>query len=285
MALPVHQLQKRNKWVLTESETISLIYHDIFGYPLKKHELLRWAPGSKLRLRKARPRVSLVDNYYCLSGREEIINKRIEKEQVSLEKMKIVSTYKSNFEDDKNILMVGITGSLAMSSASPGSDIDLLIVTKNNLWITRLKSLIYFKKKRAVRSPNNKNQKNMLCLNMWMDLSDMIIEERNRNAYTAHEIGQIVPLINRENTYEKLLFENSWILNYWPNSVELKNAKACHKSKKGNIFEWGAYRLQKAYMRRKMTREVVTPTRAFFHPTDWSGKVIKELERRGVSHV
>jgi D-beta-D-heptose 7-phosphate kinase/D-beta-D-heptose 1-phosphate adenosyltransferase len=281
-------LQSQLKNRLSEPQTIALIYHDIFDFPLRKHELYKWMPGDLLKLRRGRPQVYEVDNHVVFRGRENTIKTRLMREQISKEKSKILSSCKHYFEENDNILLVAITGSLAMASASRKSDIDLMMVTRaGTMWKSRLSTLLKLKRhKEAVRNAGNSDEADKLCINIWMDETDLLIGKENRNAYTAHELAQIVPLINREHTYEKLLAENDWILNYWPNAVEIKKGAKIELPKGGKgLSEWGAYKFQKAYMSRKITREVVTPTRAFFHPTDWSGRVVGELTRRGVVHV
>lgn len=274
---------------LSEKASITLLYHDIFDYPIKERELEKWAPSGNLKLIKVKPRIEFSREFYYLKDREEIIKRRIERENASRMKMKILSRAKPVFEGISDILMVGITGSLAMSAASGQSDIDLIIITKRKrLWGSRLRALLsLIKHKIAVRRAGVNKEGDKLCLNIWMDESDLIINERN--AYTAHELAQIVPLINRENAYERLLAANKWILDYWPNSVA-SSMKYVAREKQIHstfyflhaTFEKLAYLLQCLYMSRKITREVVTPTRAFFHPFDWSKKVNQELERRGV---
>jgi hypothetical protein len=174
-----------------------------------------------------------------------------------------------------------------MANASKNSDIDLMVITKNNrLWQTRLKTLASLKRSGvAARRAGDANEKDRLCLNIWLDVADLLINQHN--PYTAHELAQIVPLINRGKTYEKLLSANKWILDYWPNSVSIEYEASSIKlntkySILNTIFEKLVYLAQKVYMNRKKTREVVTPTRAMFHPMDWSKRVVRELEVRGV---
>ena len=122
---------------------------------------------------------------------------------------------------------------------------------------------------------------------MWLDESDLIWDKADRNIYTAHEIAQIVPLINKDNVYEKFLYLNKWILLYWPNSVKIKDLGSKMYDAKNlisyilylitRLLENVTYRLQYQYMKSKITREIITPTRAIFHPNDWGKVVIKKL--------
>ena len=130
----------------------------------------------------------------------------------------------------------------------------------------------------TVRKPNDKVQKDKLCLNMWFDESDMTW--RDRNLYAAHEIAQIVPLVNKDKTYEKFLWKNRWILNFWPNAVRIKPIKKLPPNRRSliaGLVEKLAYQIQFLYMRKKITREVITKARAIFHPQDWGKFVLSRL--------
>ena len=113
---------------------------------------------------------------------------------------------------------------------------------------------------------------------MWLDESDLVWISP-RNVYTAHEIGQIMPLVNKNGIYENFLEKNKWILKYWPNSVKIQNSKVKSKNQAFDpgIIEKLAFWLQRRYMKSKMTREVITKTRAIFHPNDWGEVVLSRL--------
>ncbi|MBI2103796.1 hypothetical protein HYT59_02205 [Candidatus Woesebacteria bacterium] len=277
MALSLHKEVRQ----VGKKETASLIYHDIFDYPLTVAELIHWQAGKNVINHR-----SLIINhkkgFYYLKGREGNILKRLAREKTSVKKIKTAQLAGTVLARIPMVKMVGITGALAMKSADKDSDIDLMIIaSKGTLWTTRL--LVYclllfvgFKLRRA----GVKDQKDKLCLNMWFDESDLIW--RRRNIFTAHEIAQIVPIVNKNNTYEKLLQKNRWILEYWPKSVGIKNYELGIRESKRRfaiihyslfiirLIELFAFKVQYRYMRSKITREVVTPTRAVFHPFDWS---------------
>jgi hypothetical protein len=132
---------------------------------------------------------------------------------------------------------------------------------------------------------------------MWLDESDLRWSEKDRNIYTAHEIGQIVPLVNKNLTYEKFINKNKWIFDYWPNVVKIQRENSIQKSSNSKVqrnilnvlfyllcrtLEPLARNLQYRYMRGKITREVITPTRAVFHPKDQGLEVIKKLNKYGI---
>lgn len=246
------------------SDSIAVRYHKIFDYKLTKEEAFKW------QYKKQKTEVGGLKN-----------KSRLLREKYSKKKLSIAKKAADLISKVPTVLFVGITGSLAMMNADKNSDIDLLIITrKNTLWTTR--ALVYGLLRvmgYQLRKPEQKNEKDKLCLNMWLDETSLVWDKKDRNIYTAHEIAQIVPLINKQNTYEIFLQKNKWILNYWPNAVEIKKIEYDSQSMmhKANIFERIMFFIQYQYMKHKVTTEIVTPNKAIFHKNDWGNFVMSKL--------
>jgi len=197
----------------------SIIYHDIFDFPLTKEELVRWS--SKLKIENSKLKIENQGGYYFLTGRADLVTKRVNRKKIFVRKMAIARKAAKVLELLPTIRMVAVTGALAMANAAEGTDIDLLLITHpGTLWLTRLivfglLSISGFKLRRF----GDSNQKDKLCLNMWLTTGYLVWPVRDRNIYSAHEIGQIVPLVNKNKTYELFLSDNRWIKNYWPNII------------------------------------------------------------------
>lgn len=282
------------------NQLVSLVYHDIFDYPLNSSELFEWKVGQKLlKIKRQIAAVESSRGYYFLEGRKELVRKRKLRENISKEKRITAKKAARLIKIIPTVKMAGITGALAMNNASEASDVDLMIIAqKGYLWTTRGLVWILLKlMRRPIRRPNKKEEKNKLCLNIWLDESDLKWRKRDRNIYTAHEIAQIVPLVNKDNSYEKFISKNRWIKDFWPNAVEVTKLSSyqVNRRKKDNfiylvtqylvnlvakVIEKVAFRLQYAYMRKKITRETITPTRALFHPVDWSGLVLSRMSNQ-----
>lgn len=252
------------KQSLTSLKNISVRYHNIFDYKLTKDEAVKW------QYKKQRTVVSGIKN-----------KSRLQREKYSEKKLEIAKRASKLISKVPTVLFVGITGSLAMMNASKNSDIDLIVITKSNfLWTTRF--LVYFLvlvSGFSLRKPDQKNEKDKLCLNMWLDQTSLVWEKKDRNIYTAHEIAQIVPLVNKENIYEIFLSRNKWALDYWPNVVSIKkgiyhNQKSKHKT---NVVERLLFFVQFQYMKNKITTEIVTRNKAIFHKNNWGKVVISKL--------
>jgi predicted nucleotidyltransferase len=266
---------------LTDGEKFSVFYHDIFDFPLSFSELIKWQIGETPQVIKGGLEVSSSGGYYFLEGNNGIVYKRMLRKRISAKKLEIAKKAAKKIAIFPWIKLVAVTGSLAMENCTDESDIDLMIITKRGtLWTSRLFSyLINWLTGMEVRKPSDRTQKDKLCLNLWLDESDLEWSKKDRNIYTAHEIGQIRPLINKDKTYEEFVSKNKWILKHWPNAVKIRNLSLAPKNSnfKAGLVEKMAYTLQRVYMKSKITREVVTPTRAIFHPLDWGQVVMGRL--------
>jgi hypothetical protein len=194
------------------------------------------------------------------------------------------------------VKLVATTGALAMNSAREDSDIDFMIISKKDtLWSTRIIVWTLLKLINVpLRKPLNKKEKDKLCLNVWIDEADLIWPTMKRNIYTAHEILQVVPLVNKDSTYERFINKNRWVGEYWPNAFGDTKTLRYQDTMKRNIFylliqlliksvtyvtEPFAYKFQRLYMKPKITIETVTKTRALFHPNDLTKHILGELRR------
>ena len=264
---------------LSSSDRFSIFYHNIFKYPLTFSELFRW---SAKNVPEVPPRIGCKNGYYFIEGSEGLIYKRAVRKRYSQNKTKIARKAAKLISLIPSIKMVGLTGSLAMENADKGGDIDLILITKNGkLWTSRI--IVYTILKLfgfRLRSPLNSRQKDRLCLNIWLDETDLGWRKKERNFYTAHEILQTIPLVDKKGTFERFLSENKWALDFWPNAAEIritKNNSSYTKQRRLNLIESLAYKAQLSYMKTKVTREIVKPTRAIFHPNDLSKEIIGKM--------
>jgi predicted nucleotidyltransferase len=274
----------------------TLAYHDIFDFPLTLEEINHWLfqypqettlqkiEACLKQLIKSKT-INKKGKYYFLAGKETKVSKRDEKKQIANKKTVLAKQTAAGLGRIPFVEFIGISGSLAMGNAAEEDDIDLLIISKEKtLWITRLMAVFYLELLGKRRRPQSKKIKNKFCLNVFLDKSNL--EIKNKNAYTAHEICQIKPLINKNQTQAELFEKNSWIEEYWPKAVKsYQGANKPNNSPKqqGNKLTAGMnrllYQLQLKYMQSKMTKEKVAIDKAFFHPDEVSKKVLKQFKQ------
>lgn len=275
-------IEKENSsQTFTRGEILSVAYHNIFDFPLTGAEMIRWKANDELSMGPEQLTIGSRDGYYFKEEKYGAVYKRLLRGRISAKKKEIAGKVSGILSLIPTVKMVAITGALAMENADDESDIDLMVVTKKGrLWTSRLVAYVVVRALGfSLRKPNNPDQKDKLCLNIWLDESDLVW--RSRNIYTAHEIAQIIPLVNKDKIYERLLDKNRWILSYWPNAVKIDTRKRTPVSSIGylvsRLVEKLAYQFQHKYMKSKITRETVTPTRALFHPQDLSEFVLSRF--------
>lgn len=270
------------KKMLSQKKLFSLLYHDIFDYPLTSEELNKWLAGNIIS--KKGVNIDFSDGYYFLKGRKKLVKKRLKRARYSKKKFSIAQKKALLIAKIPTVKFIGITGSLAMNNCKIDSDIDFILVTKSHtLWITRLfVYLLLLITRTKVRHPKDSIENNKLCLNIWMD--ELNLKINKKNIYTAHELAQIKPLVDKGNIFSELIYANSWILNYWPNAVNLSKTFSgkSELNKKNTCFlikflNKLFFKAQLFYMKPKHTNEKTTLFQAFFHPNDLSIKVLKRL--------
>ena len=267
----------------------SVYYHDVFDFPLTQKELIKWKYGGDKMCSKryVNTKISIKNGYVFLRGKQDLIKKRKERGVISEKKIKLAKKAGKTISIIPTVRMVGITGALSMKNADINSDIDLMIVTsENSLWTTRFLVWVLMKlKKFPMRKAGDKDTKNKLCLNMWMEEGFLEWDKKNRNLFTAHEILQLIPIVNKGNTYEKFVKRNGWVKKHWPNVQVVRKTE--NQAKDKNLPELMAIlcfftesvarRVQFEFMRKRITNETIEPRRAFFHPVDLSSIILSKL--------
>jgi hypothetical protein len=88
-----------------------------------------------------------------------------------------------------------------------------VVTAKDRLWLTRLITLaVLFPWLRHGQKINKR-----LCLNLWLDETALIIPKPGRSLYTAHEVCQAQPILDRNHAYQKFIESNLWHQQYLPN--------------------------------------------------------------------
>lgn len=269
----------------------TLAYADIFDYPLTLEEVHRFLISPNLidlkAIQNAISNFSGVEEkggFFFLAGRENLVSIRGVREGASSAKMKKARRLASVIAFLPWVKFVGVTGSLAMRNSKEGDDIDLMIVTSpRRLWLCRLLVTMFLLLTGNYRRITK--IKNRLCPNLYLTTDKLAVAEEERNLFTAHEVAQVVGLIDKEEVLAKFRFENRWVGEYLGN---IKNKKLKIKNREGRegvarVFDFldnVAFRFQRWWMRKKMTREKVDANLAAFHPKDAAGWVLPEFESR-----
>lgn len=184
-----------------------------------------------------------------------------------------------------DILMVGITGSVAAGYPKKNEDIDLMIITKkDSLWITRLGVKIWTRINNIPRRKYGiRQKKDDFCFNLWLEEESLKLPVNRQGLRNAMDLILMKPIVNKNKIYEKFIGGNEWVKKYVANGYGklifnfkflpkriLQSSIISNEKQKNNILKKiinrTVFELQYFYMKRKFTGETVDLKRAFFHP-------------------
>lgn len=268
----------------------TIVYADLFDFPLTKTEIFNGyignKPIAKTDLEKAL--MSLVDNqvietaggYYFLPGKQAIVRWRKSRLLTSTQKYVKAKQMAGRLIRLPGVMGVAISGSVAIKNADDEDDIDLMIVARSGqLWSTRLWVTSYLDLLGKRRKPDQASVRDKFCTNLYVDEEGLVVPVETQNLYTAHEVAQVIFVEEKDMMAKRFLQANKWIKKYLPNIVIPNGQFGNYKKVKANVWEWLSYRLQKWYMKKRMTRELVSPSQAYFHPNDLAKIIMTRYHR------
>ncbi len=276
----------------------TLIYADIFNYPMKAWEIHKWLINKSASLRQVeetlkrlakKSRISSKKGYYFLGNRKGLVPKRLMNIQKSSKYLRQAYLVARILKFIPSIKLVGISGGLAVENIGDDGDIDLFIITaKNRLWISRLLmlSLLSIIPLRRKASESKRKAAGKFCLNMILE-EDQLQQEKN-DLFVAHEILQMKVLWDRGGIYHKFLIDNEWAFKYLPNWIGQKSEVFKLKALKSNsaenlplgFLEQLAKKFQLWYMKPPKGDERVQEGAVYFHPHDYGIEVLSRFKHQ-----
>ncbi len=277
----------------------TLLYYDIFSFPLRADELLRYAHHS---LASDVPQQGewwdSRDAHWFLKGRAHYIERRAQLTNASVEKLQRARKFARLLQIVPGVRYIGVTGSLAMASAVPEDDIDFLVIAESNrLWLTRALVLSALMAWGVKRPDDGRNEyPNLICANIFLSENDLYVPDEN--LFIAHEICQMLPLLG-EKTYRNFLDANAWVKNFLPqwkparvefqDRAPLRNAQRAFELAFANgigtridkeLARRQLKRIESKHARGHNTNVKITPTQLRFHARDLSDYVVNTFNAR-----
>jgi len=196
----------------------TLLYADLFDYPLTDSEIRRYLIGEAAATSRVtalldgdaglRRHVDRTGEWAHLTGRSHLAKVRRDRAAMSADLWPIARHFGAWIARLPFVRLVGVTGALAMNNATVGDDIDLFILVQpGRLWLCRLFIVA------IVRFAGHHGT--TLCPNFLLSTDHLRLSERN--LFTAHEIAQLVPL-TRTPWYDAFLDANGWVRDFLPNA-------------------------------------------------------------------
>jgi hypothetical protein len=203
--------------IVDEQIVRTLLYYDIFHYPLTTQEILRFlglhqvdetAIVSRLDYLKQQNTVFQFDNFFTLHNDRAFVDRRI-KGNKEAEKYLVLAQKKARFIGKfPFVRAVLASGSLSKGYMDNHSDLDFFVITApGRLWIARTLLVMY---KRLFLFNSHK----YFCVNYFLDEDHLEIEEKN--LFTATELATVIPLYGGEH-YRNLHKANAWLTGFFPN--------------------------------------------------------------------
>jgi hypothetical protein len=199
---------------LTRAILQTITYSDVFDYPLTALEVHRYLTGERASLEEATKTldgmdtIACLNGYYVLSGRENLVETRNRRADISIRLWKKAKFYGRIIALLPFVRMVAVTGSLTMNNADENNDIDYMLVTAPGwLWTARTLCMVFVRLAKL--------EGVTLCPNYL--ITENALELSDRSLYVAHELAQMIPMSGLE-IYNELRRLNSWTDEYLPNA-------------------------------------------------------------------
>lgn len=195
----------------------TLLYFDVFHYPLRADEIRRFI-GLRVGQEELLEELSgleeegiiqRADDHYGFGdlanniARRRADNARAEKR---MRKARRMSRFIGRFPFVRGVML---SGSMSKGCLAKDGDVDYFVITEpGRLWIART-LLIAFKKLFLLNSRKD------FCVNYFLDLDHLAIEDRN--LFTATEVLTLIPTFNAA-VCDRFFAANLWAGNVLPNT-------------------------------------------------------------------
>ena len=239
----------------------TLLYYDIFNYPLKAEEVFRFLGTShadqpfirhELEHLASQRLIFRFGDFFSIQNNEDNIMRRTKGNQeaeryliLARRKAKLIARFPF-------VRAVLASGSLSKGYMDESSDLDFFIITHpGRLWIARMLLVMY---KRIFLL----NSYKYFCVNYFVDTEHLEIEEKN--LFTATELATVIPLYGAE-FYHELLEGNRWLLKFFPNykprssdEVPANRPGGMKKFMESCINVMGGNRIERYFMQKTLQR-------------------------------
>ncbi len=221
----------------------TLLYSDIFDYPLTVDEIAHYLMGiarsaADVETSLTSPvwlngQIAKVEEYIVVRGRESLVRLRRERAHSSAQLWRRAHILGHILSCLPFVRMVAVTGALAMDNSPADDDIDLMIVAApGRVYLARAWVILLVYAGRLFGQT--------LCPNYVVSENALALEPRD--IYVAHEFAQMVPLYGAD-VYARMRAANRWIEAMLPNAAAPYRAAPEHRPGLigrafKHLFEW-----------------------------------------------
>ena len=195
----------------------TLLYYDIFDYPLNAGEVFRFLGTNSVNEQDVaqaledlskQQHVHRYDNFYSARPVPSFVARRAKGNTLAVKLLPLAQRKANIIARFPFVRGVFVSGSMAKDYMEEKSDIDFFIVTRpGRLWIARTLLVLY---KRLFLANSHK----YFCVNYFISEDQLEIEDKN--IFTATELATVLPLYGK-GQYQSLIQRNAWIKERFPN--------------------------------------------------------------------
>jgi hypothetical protein len=220
----------------------TVVYFDIYNYPLRAAEIYRWIWKNAAALEEVinalensellKEKLSFCDGFFFLKGRGEIIKERLKRYRFAEKKFKKAKKVAWFFARLPGILGIAVCNDLGYGNSPEDGDIDLFIITKKNrLWTVRFLVSLFLK---IFRLRPGEAKENAICPSFFVDEEHLNLKEFSAinpaedDIHFIYWINQMTPIFSNlaevnakaggiRDIWQKFYGENAWTENSLPN--------------------------------------------------------------------
>lgn len=200
-----------------EKIILTLLYFDVFNYPLNADEIFRFLGTNHITVSdvkqdllelKRKKLIYQFDELFSVQNNEFNASRRLRGNSLAKKYLPLAKQKGRLIAKFPFVRGVLASGSLSKGYMDNNSDLDFFIITApRRLWIARTLLVMY---KRIFLFNSHKH----FCVNYFIDSDHLEIEEKN--LFTATELATAIPLYGT--AYYRLLHrKNKWVSNAFPN--------------------------------------------------------------------
>jgi len=207
----------------------TLSYFDLFDYPLTKEELARFLWQERMQdigdldntldYLVGSGAIDSKSSFYFLPQRAITIVSRGRALLQSEHKLKRARRAAWLIRSIPFLRAIFVCNSVGALQARDESDIDFFIITTpGRIWLVRFFTNLILRLC-GLRTYGDRRA-NRVCLSFYLDTAHLDFSNwrvADEDVYLAYWLGQLLPLYDPENYYQKLLVANTWVSDLLPN--------------------------------------------------------------------
>ncbi len=210
----------------------TLLYFDIFNYPLKENEIYENLSinydyqdfKAYLNLLIEEEVLICKDGFFLVPTSEfSNIERRVKGNKGAAIMLPEAYKYSKKIAALPFIEGVCLSGGISKNYYDKESDIDFFIITsKNRLWVSKVLTKIFYNLQPVKR-------RKQYCMNYFVSENNLEIPDHNH--FVATELAHLIPTVNYD-IYNNILKKNIWYKTFLPNKKEF-DLENCQKKQSG----------------------------------------------------